>query len=138
MGIIGGVAKRILVVDDTKSIREIVSYLLRNRGFDVVEAADGQDAWEKATTLLPDLIVLDAMIPKKTGFEICEQLKRDERWKRIPVLMLTAITRESGKSDEYWREKSMADDFVSKPFKAPDLVQRVLRLLGPEEPAVPK
>lgn len=127
-------AKRILVVDDTKSIREIVSYLLRSRGYEVIEAADGQDAWEKATTESPDLIVLDAMIPKKTGFEICEALKKDERWKKIPVLMLTALTRDSGKTDEYWREKSKADDFVSKPFKAPDLVQRVIRLLGPDDP----
>lgn len=126
--------KKILVVDDTKSIREIVSYLLRSRGYEVIEAADGQDAWEKATTEGPDLIVLDAMIPKKTGFEICEELKNDERWKNIPILMLTAITRDSGKTDEYWREKSKADDFVSKPFKAPDLVQRVLRLLGPADP----
>jgi two-component system alkaline phosphatase synthesis response regulator PhoP len=128
------VPKRILVVDDTKSIREIVSYLLRSRGYEVIEAADGQDAWEKATTEAPDLIVLDAMIPKKTGFEICEELKKDDRWKKIPILMLTAITRDSGKTDEYWREKSKADDFVSKPFKAPDLVQRVLRLLGPADP----
>jgi two-component system alkaline phosphatase synthesis response regulator PhoP len=128
------VPKKILVVDDTKSIREIVSYLLRSRGYEVIEAADGQDAWEKATTEGPDLIVLDAMIPKKTGFEICEELKNDERWKNIPILMLTAITRDSGKTDEYWREKSKADDFVSKPFKAPDLVQRVLRLLGPADP----
>ena len=124
--------KRILVVDDTKSIREIVSYLLRSRGYDVIESADGLDAWEKATTESPDLIVLDAMIPKKTGFEICEQLKKDDRWRKIPVLMLTAITRDSGKSDEFWKEKSQADDFVSKPFKAMDLVERILRLLEPD------
>lgn len=126
--------KRILVVDDTKSIREIVSYLLRSRGYEVMEASDGEEAWEIATTESPDLIVLDAMIPRKTGFEICEQLKKDERWKKIPVLMLTAITRDSGKSDEYWREKSQANDFVSKPFKATDLVERVLRLLGEDVP----
>ncbi len=125
-------AKRILVVDDTKSIREIVSYLLRSRGYDVIESADGLDAWEKATTEAPDLIVLDAMIPKKTGFEICEQLKKDERWRKIPVLMLTALTRDSDKSDEYWKEKSQADDFMSKPFKATDLVERILRLLEPD------
>ncbi|HXX93206.1 MAG TPA: response regulator [Planctomycetota bacterium] len=124
--------KRILVVDDTKSIREIVSYLLRSRGYEVMEASDGEEAWEIATTESPDLIVLDAMIPKKTGFEICEALKTDDRWRRIPILMLTAMTRDSGKPDEYWREKSKADDFVSKPFKAPDLVQRVIRLLGPD------
>ncbi len=125
--------KKILVVDDTRSIREIVAYLLRSRGCDVIESADGLDAWEKATTESPDLIVLDAMIPKKTGFEICEQLKKDDRWKKIPILMLTALTRDSGKTDEYWREKSQADDFMSKPFKAMELVERILKLLGPDE-----
>jgi CheY-like chemotaxis protein len=129
------VPKKILVVDDTKSIRDILSYLLRSRGFDVIESADGLDAWEKATTQSPDLILLDAMIPRKTGFEICEQLKKDERWKKIPVLMLTALTRDSGKSDDYWREKSQANDFVSKPFKATDLVERVLKLLGEDLPS---
>ena len=129
--------KKILVVDDTRSIREIVAYLLRSRGCDVIESGDGLDAWEKATTQSPDLIVLDAMIPKKTGFEICEQLKKDDRWRKIPILMLTAITRDSGKTDEYWREKSQADDFMSKPFKATELVERILKLLGPDEASPP-
>jgi len=120
------------VVDDTKSIREIVAYLLRSRGYEVIEAADGLDAWDKATTQSPDLLVLDAMIPKKTGFEICEQLKKDDRFRKIPILMLTAMTRDSGKTDAYWREKSQADDFMSKPFKATELVDRVLKLLGPD------
>jgi len=131
------VPKKILVVDDTRSIREIVAYLLRSRGCDVIESGDGLDAWEKATTQSPDLIVLDAMIPKKTGFEICEQLKKDDRWRKIPILMLTAITRDSGKTDEYWREKSQADDFMSKPFKATELVERILKLLGPDEASPP-
>ena len=64
---------KILVVDDTRSIREIVAYLLRGKGFEVVESADGLDAWEKAVTQEFDLLVLDAMLPRKTGFEICEQ-----------------------------------------------------------------
>jgi DNA-binding response OmpR family regulator len=129
------VAAKILVVDDTKNIREIVAYMLRGRGYDVIESGDGQDAWEKATTLAPDLIVLDAMLPRKTGFEICMQLKRDERWKRIPIVMLTAVTRDAGKSDAHWREKSGADDFMSKPFKAPDLVGRIEKLLAGRPPA---
>jgi DNA-binding response OmpR family regulator len=124
------VPKKILIVDDTKSIREIVAYILRSHGYEVVEAGDGLDAQEKATTLAPDLIVLDAMIPKKTGFELCAELKKDERYRKIPILMLTAITRDTGKSDEYWKEKSQADDFMSKPFKATELVGRIVRLLG--------
>jgi len=132
------VAKKVLVVDDTKSIREIVAHLLRSRGYEVIEAADGLDAWEKATTQSPDLLVLDAMIPKKTGFEICEQMKKDERWRKIPILMLTAMSRDSGKTDEFWREKSRADDFMSKPFKGTELVDRIVKLLGPDGAPEPK
>lgn len=124
------VAQKILVVDDTKSIREIVAFLLRGKGYEVIEAADGEDARRMAMAEAPDLIVLDAMIPKITGFALCAELKADERYRTIPILMLTAITRDTGKSDDYWREKTQADDFVSKPFKAQDLVGRVERLLA--------
>jgi DNA-binding response OmpR family regulator len=122
--------KKILVVDDTKSIREIVAFMLRSKGYEVVESGDGVDAEQKARSLAPDLIVLDAMLPRKTGFDICSDLKRDERFKAIPILMLTALTRDTGKSDTHWREKSRADDFMSKPFKAQELVARVEKLLA--------
>jgi DNA-binding response OmpR family regulator len=124
------VPRKVLVVDDTKSIREIVAFMLRGKGYDVAEAADGEEARRKAFDEGPDLIVLDAMLPKVTGFALCAELKADERTKTIPILMLTAITRDTGKSDDYWREKSQADDFMSKPFKAQDLVGRVERLLA--------
>ncbi|MBI2901324.1 MAG: response regulator [Planctomycetes bacterium] len=123
-------AKRVLIVEDTKNIREIVAYMLRNRGYEVIEAADGKDGWQKATTMAPDLLVLDAMLPHKTGFEICSDMKASAKWRSIPIIMLTAITRDTGKSDEYWKEKSKADDFVSKPFKAAELVVRIEKLLG--------
>ncbi|HZE95899.1 MAG TPA: response regulator, partial [Planctomycetota bacterium] len=102
-------AKRILIVEDTKSIREIVAFMLRSKGYETVESGDGQDAEQKVRSQPPDLIVLDAMLPKKTGFDVCQSLKADKEFQTIPILMLTAITRDTGKSDEYWREKSQAD-----------------------------
>ena len=123
-------AKRVLVVEDTKSIREIVAFMLKNRGYEVVEAADGADGWEKATTINPDCIVLDAMLPHKSGFEICGDLKADSKTASIPIIMLTAITRDTGKTDEHWKRKSGADDFVTKPFKAAELVVRIEKLMG--------
>jgi DNA-binding response OmpR family regulator len=124
------VPRKVLVVDDTKSIREIVAFTLRGKGYDVVEAADGEDARRKAFDEGPDLIVLDAMLPKVTGFTLCAELKADDRTRAIPILMLTAITRDTGKSDDYWRVKSQADDFMSKPFKTQDLLGRIERLLA--------
>jgi twitching motility two-component system response regulator PilH len=123
------VPKKILVVDDTKSIREIVAFMLRGKGYEIVESGDGVDAGEKARSLGPDLIVLDAMLPRKTGFDLCAELKQDERFRSIPILMLTALTKDTGKSDTFWRQKSKADDFMSKPFKVQDLVDRVEKLL---------
>ena len=128
--IIHSVAKKILIVEDTKSIREIVAFMLRSKGYETLESGDGQDAEQKVRTEPPDLIVLDAMLPKKTGFDVCQSLKADDKLKKIPILMLTAITRDTGKSDEYWKEKSQADDFMSKPFKATELVERIERLLN--------
>jgi DNA-binding response OmpR family regulator len=104
--------------------------MLRSKGYETEESGDGQDAEQKVRANPPDLIVLDAMLPKKTGFDVCQSLKSDDKLKKIPILMLTAITRDSGKSDEYWREKSQADDFMSKPFKATELVERIERLLN--------
>ena len=71
----GLVAKRILIVEDTKSIREIVAFMLRSKGYETVESGDGQDAEQKVRSQPPDLIVLDAMLPKKTGFDVCQSLK---------------------------------------------------------------
>jgi len=124
------VAKRILIVEDTKSIREIVAFMLRSKGYETTESGDGQDAEQKIRSQPPDLIVLDAMLPKKTGFDVCQSLKADDALKGIPILMLTAITRDTGKSDEYWKQKSQADDFMSKPFKATELVERIEKLLS--------
>lgn len=125
-------AKRILVADDAPNVRYLVSTALRNRGYEVVEAVDGKEAWEKATTLEPDLIVLDAMMPHQTGFDICADLRRHPRWCRIRVIMLTAISQDVAQGDDYWKKKSRADDFMSKPFRVAELVARVDRLLGPE------
>ena len=128
------VPKKILVVEDTKSIREIVAFMLRGRGYEVLESGDGADARARIREFEFDLIVLDAMLPGVTGFDLCAELKADPVMKAVPVLMLTALTKDTGKSDDYWREKSRADDFMSKPFKAADLISRVEKLLGPAAP----
>jgi two-component system, chemotaxis family, response regulator PixH len=121
--------RTVLVVEDTKNLREIIAFTLRARGWGVIESDNGDDALEKATTLDPDVILLDVMIPGKTGFEICALLKGDDRYRHIPILILSAITQGSGKSDGHWKQLSNADAFISKPFRAYQLVQSVEDLL---------
>lgn len=122
--------KTILVVEDTKNLREIIAFTLRSRGWGVIEAEDGDDALEKAMTQEPDLILLDVMITGKTGFEVCSILKGDDRYRHIPIVMLSAITRGSGKTDDHWKKLANADEFISKPFQAHHLVRRIEDLLA--------
>ncbi|HEV3026449.1 MAG TPA: response regulator [Planctomycetota bacterium] len=124
-----GAPRTILIAEDTAAIRHILSFMLRSRGYIVIEASNGNDALDIALTRSPDLIMLDVIMPGRTGFDICSYLKSDARWKTIPILILTSVTRGTGKSDEEWKRLSNADDFVTKPFKARDLIERIERLL---------
>jgi chemotaxis family two-component system response regulator PixH len=126
-------SKTILIAEDTAAIRTIITFLLRSRGFDVVESVNGTDALEKALALRPDLIVLDVMMPGLSGFEVCSYLKANLATHEIPILILTSVTSGTGKSDEHWKSISNADEFVSKPFKSHDLLFRIDRLLEQRE-----
>lgn len=123
-------SKRILIVEDSKNIREIVSLMLRNRGYEVIEAVEGNDGMKKAKQGGYDLVILDAMLPNVTGFDICNAIKADPKQKSTPVILLTAITQGSDKSDEYWKQKTRADDFMSKPFRVRELMDRIDKLMG--------
>ncbi len=117
-------AKRILVVDDEPSITKLVSFNLEKAGYDVDTAADGQAALEKVQDIQPDLIVLDLMLPKVDGLEVCKRLRQENN--RIPVIMLTA------KDEELDRVLGLelgADDYVTKPFSPRELVARVKAVL---------
>ena len=116
----------ILVVDDEPDIVEIIQYNLEKSGFDVIVAADGPAALEKARDDTPDLIVLDLMLPGLEGTEVCRILKQDERTRSIPILMLTA------KSEEIDRIIGLelgADDYVVKPFSPREIALRIRNIL---------
>ncbi|MES2793168.1 MAG: response regulator [Planctomycetota bacterium] len=118
--------QQILLIDDERSISDPLSYALRKEGFEVTCAYDGQDGLRRAQSLLPDLILLDLMLPLIEGLEVCRQLRGDPRTREIPVLMLTARSEEI---DEVVGFNMGADDYVTKPFKMKPLVQRVKALL---------
>ena len=119
---------KILVVDDEPDAIELIKFNLKSAGYEVVTAADGEEALKKARSLLPDLIILDLMLPEVDGLEVCKILRRDARVSAIPIIMLTA---KAAEIDRVLGLELGADDYVTKPFSPRELVLRVKRLLRP-------
>ena len=116
----------ILVVDDEPDAVELVAFNLKAAGCDVATATDGEQALKQARELLPDLIVLDLMLPEVDGLEVCKILRRDGATASIPIVMLTA---KAGEVDRVLGLELGADDYLTKPFSPRELVLRVKRLL---------
>ncbi|QDT37139.1 response regulator [Stratiformator vulcanicus] len=116
----------ILLVEDERDLAEILQYNLEREGFDVVHCADGQDGLRRAQSLLPDLIILDLMLPVFDGLEVCRELRSDPRTQHLRILMLTARGEEV---DEIVGFSMGADDYVLKPFKTKPLIHRIKALL---------
>lgn len=114
----------VLVVDDEPEIRQLVRRTLEGKGYAVETAADGADALAKAEALVPDLVLLDAMLPRVHGFEACRRLKAGARTRAIPVVMMTAVYR-GWRFAEDARESYGAEDYVEKPFRIDELLRRV-------------
>jgi two-component system phosphate regulon response regulator PhoB len=112
----------ILIIEDERSLVEILTYNLTNEGFAVLSATDGQDGLRKAQTALPDLVILDLMLPVINGLEVCRRLRSDPRTQNIRILMLTAKSEET---DEIVGFEMGADDYVTKPFKVKPLIHRI-------------
>lgn len=117
---------KILIIEDERSLSEILSYNLANEGFEVLTASDGTDGLRRAQNSLPDLIVLDLMLPGIDGLQICRQLRSDPKTQSIRILMLTAKSEEV---DEIVGFNMGADDYVAKPFKIKPLISRIKALL---------
>ena len=120
-------AKKVLICDDEPYIIESLSYVVKREGFEVIIAEDGEEGLNKAKETNPDLIFLDVMMPKKSGFEVCEQLKKDESTKGIYIIILTARGEES---DEKRGNEVGADEYITKPFSPRKLSARLHEILG--------
>ncbi len=114
----------VLVVDDEPEIRQLVERTLASKGYLVEVAQDGAEALEKAERLVPDLILLDAMLPKVHGFEACRRIKAGPRTRNVPVIMMTALYK-GWRFAQDARESYGAEDYVEKPFRLDDLLRRV-------------
>ncbi|QQY79740.1 two-component system response regulator VicR [Keratinibaculum paraultunense] len=111
--------KKILVVDDEKSIADIIKFNLEKEGYEVDLAYDGEEALKKVYEVLPDLVLLDIMLPKKDGFQVLKEIRKEFK---IPVLMLTAKEEEV---DKVLGLELGADDYITKPFSMRELIARV-------------
>jgi twitching motility two-component system response regulator PilH len=116
----------ILVVDDSPTDLRLVTSLLESKGYMVITANDGEEALEKASRQRPHLMVLDILLPKKNGFQVCRQLKESPETKSIKILMLTAKVQES---DRYWGLKQGADVYIKKPFEDEDFLRSIDQLI---------
>jgi two-component system, OmpR family, phosphate regulon response regulator PhoB len=117
---------KILVIEDERSLVEVLSCNLEREGFEVFVAFDGQEGLRQAQLKLPDLVVLDLMLPNKPGLEVCRELRQGARTQEIPIIMVTAKAEES---DELVGFATGADDYVTKPYSMKILIQRIKKEL---------
>jgi two-component system phosphate regulon response regulator PhoB len=116
---------RILIIEDERALTKVLSYNLEREGYEVTVAHDGQEGLRKAQTLLPDLILLDLMLPVLGGLDVCRELRAGEHTRDIPIIMLTAKAEET---DQIVGFSMGADDYVTKPFSIKVLLQRIKAL----------
>ena len=119
--------KKILIVDDEADLVETVRFPLEMEGFNVLVSYNGEDALNQARKEKPDLIILDLMLPKLDGYKVCRLLKFDEKYKHIPILMLTAKTQEK---DKILGMETGADEYITKPFEMDVLMEKVKAYLN--------
>ncbi|HIE25849.1 TPA: response regulator [Candidatus Poribacteria bacterium] len=117
---------QILLVDDEPNFVKTVEFFLKANGYQVIVATDGQEALQKVEMFKPDLILLDIMMPKMDGLEVCQKLKSSENTLSIPVLMVTA---KSQREDVTKAAQSGANSYIVKPFNLVDLVNKIHSML---------
>ena len=118
--------KKVLIADDEQNIVISLEFLMKREGFEVVVANDGEEAIRRIRADQPDLVLLDVMMPKKSGFEVCQEVKSDPALGGVRILMLTA----KGRDTEVAKGLALgADDYMTKPFSTRELVDKVRSML---------
>jgi len=119
--------KRILIAEDSATILEIIRQTVEAGGYAALTAVDGQETLEKARKEAPDLIILDLMLPKLDGYKVCRFLKFDAKYKKIPIIILTARAQES---DKQLSQEVGADAYLNKPFDPEKLLAKIAEFIG--------
>lgn len=118
---------KILIVEDSVTQREIISDFLQNNGLEVVMAKDGVEALDYLQNYSPDLVVLDVVMPRMNGYEVCRNLKSNSQTKSVPVIMCSSKKEEF---DRYWGMRQGADAYLIKPFKPAEFISTIKKLLN--------
>ncbi len=120
-------SKRVLIADDEPNIVISLEFLLQQAGYQVQVAHDGQEAWEAIRREPPDLVLLDVMMPRLSGYDLCQKIRENPAWQSMRILMLTA----KGREVEVSKGLALgADAYISKPFSTQELLARVRELLA--------
>jgi two-component system phosphate regulon response regulator PhoB len=123
---------RILIIEDEKGLVQSLTWYLNREGYETVAVGDGAEGLRKAQSLLPDLILLDLMLPGMGGLDVCRELRSGEKTRQIPIIMITARAEETDQVEGFAKG---ADDYVTKPFSNKVLLQRVKAILRRSEVA---
>lgn len=118
---------KILIVEDSPTYLRKIADSLRGSGYKIITAIDGEEALEKAVLENPNLIVLDVILPKKNGFQVCRQLKTSPATQDIKILMMTSKSQDC---DRFWGLKQGADDYMTKPYEDEELLNNIANLLN--------
>jgi len=121
---------RILCVDDEVQNLALLSAVLMPEGYEVIEAQNGEEALKKIRTEQVDIVLLDVMMPGMDGFEVCQEIKRDKKYRNIPIVMITAL---AAKTDRIKSIEAGAEEFLSKPFDQTEVLARITMLLKVKE-----
>lgn len=117
---------KILIADDSLAELQFFQATLQSTGHTIITVMDGEAAEEKVKSEPIDLIILDVIMPKKNGFQVCRTIKSDDQYKNIPIIMVTSKDQES---DKFWGMKQGADEYLTKPFNPDDLVKAVKKYI---------
>jgi twitching motility two-component system response regulator PilH len=117
-----------LIIDDSAVERTIMSKVLVGLGYSILEATDGEEGEEKARQLKPDIILLDVVMPKRDGFQVCRNLRKAPETTTTPIIIITSKSQDS---DKFWGMKQGANAYLVKPFNEDDLVSAIKKALTP-------